>query len=367
MRLSRIYYLLLVVIGSLALASCDDDDKVVDEGLKVLSAETSFDANGGEHEISVNKDVVKAYAADDWLAVNAQGSKVTISTQANVSNESRHTTLVVKSSETDSTIVNVSQLGSIFVLEGLPSGIAASDAAVSYTYSMKHNLPVEVSSSADWIKVSVTDDSFKVDLKKNETGRFRSGSFTYSSGNIKNIINVSQSEFARDFEGMYYLAYTSNEGTQVAISAKFVKDAEGNYALDLPQLGLSVPVAFDESTFKLSIYAGHNLGVFQKYNTVSILGDSEAGYLVWNSAVSFTAGFQYSDEEGTYAEFEDNGSWPGYNVDYLAIGAYDGDELTNDSYLGNFLTMLNPYLLKIDASGARKKMNVATPKLSIMK
>lgn len=268
MRLSRIYYLLLVVIGSLALASCDDDDKVVDEGLKVLSAETSFDANGGEHEISVNKDVVKAYAADDWLAVNAQGSKVTISTQANVSNESRHTTLVVKSSETDSTIVNVSQLGSIFVLEGLPSGIAASDAAVSYTYSMKHNLPVEVSSSADWIKVSVTDDSFKVDLKKNETGRFRSGSFTYSSGNIKNTINVSQSEFARDFEGMYYLAYTSNEGTQVAISAKFVKDAEGNYALDLPQLGLSVPVAFDESTFKLSIYAGHNLGVFQKYNTV---------------------------------------------------------------------------------------------------
>lgn len=81
------------------MASCDDDDKVVDEGLKVLSAETSFGANGGEHEISVNKDVVKAYAADDWLAVNAQGSKVTISTQANVSNESRHTTLVVKSSE----------------------------------------------------------------------------------------------------------------------------------------------------------------------------------------------------------------------------------------------------------------------------
>ena len=49
------------------MASCDDDDKVVDEGLKVLSAETSFGANGGEHEISVNKDVVKAYAADDWL------------------------------------------------------------------------------------------------------------------------------------------------------------------------------------------------------------------------------------------------------------------------------------------------------------
>lgn len=273
-------------MGSLILASCDDDDKVEETGMKVLSAETSFDANGGEHEISVNKDIVKAYAVDEWLAVDAKGNTVALTVGQNTSNESRHTTVVLKASETDSTIVNVSQLGSIFVLEGLPSGIAASDAAVSYTYSMKHNLPVEVSSSADWIKVSVTDDSFKVDLEKNETGRFRSGSFTYSSGNIKNTINVSQSEFARDFEGMYYLAYTSNEGTQAAISAKFVKDTEGNYALDLPQLGLSVPVAFDESTFKLSIYAGYNLGVFQEYNTVSILGDSKAGYLIWNSAVS---------------------------------------------------------------------------------
>ena len=371
MRLSRIYYLSLIVMGSLALASCDDDDKVVDEGLKVLSAETSFDANGGEHEISVSKDVTKAYAADEWLAVNAQGSKVTISTQANVSNESRHTTLVVKSSDTDSTIVNVSQLGSIFVLEGMPSGFDCSDAAASYTYSMKHDLPVEVSSSADWIHVSTTADSFKVDLDKNETGSFRAGSFTYTCGNIKNTINVSQYDFARDFAGLYYLAYTNSQGKTSAIYAKFTKDNEGDYSLELPQVGLSIPVAFDPLTFKLSIYAGYYLGEYQAdeetaYHTASLLGDSEAGNLTWLPSVSITAGFQH-DEDGTYAIFGDNGSWQGYHVDLLTIGAYDGDQLDNDSYLGSLLNMFDPFLQKMDDAAGARKHSFAPAKLSIMK
>lgn len=109
MRLSRIYYMSFIAMGSLFLASCADDDNnsVADDGVKVVSAETSFDANGGDHEITVNKDVVKAYAADEWLSVNAKGSAVTLSVGQNVSNESRHTTVVVKASETDSTIVNV--------------------------------------------------------------------------------------------------------------------------------------------------------------------------------------------------------------------------------------------------------------------
>lgn len=103
-------------MGSLILASCDDDDKVEETGMKVLSAETSFDANGGEHEISVNKDIVKAYAVDEWLAVDAKGNTVALTVGQNTSNESRHTTVVLKASETDSTIVNISQLGSVCVL-----------------------------------------------------------------------------------------------------------------------------------------------------------------------------------------------------------------------------------------------------------
>lgn len=371
MRLSRIYYLSLVFMGSLALASCDDD-KVVDEGLKVLSAETSFDANGGEHEISVSKDVTKAYAAAEWLTVTPQGSKVTISAQTNVSNESRHTILVVKSSDADSTIVNVSQLGSVFVLDGMPNGFACSDEAASYTYSMKHELPVEVSSSADWIHVSTTDDSFKVDLDKNETGSFRTGSFSYTCGTIKNIINVSQSDFDRDFAGSYYLAYTNSNGKTAAIYAQFKKGDSGDYSLDLTQLGLSIPVTFDEVTFKLGVYAGYSLGVYQvdeetSYNTVSVLGDSEAGYLTWYPSISFTAGFQSDEENGTYAIFEDNGSWKGFHVDYLAIGAYDGDELNNDSYLGSLLTMINPYLLKLDETAGAKKLRFSAPAMNVLK
>ena len=192
-------------MGSLILASCDDDDKVEETGMKVLSAETSFDANGGEHEISVNKDIVKAYAVDEWLAVDAKGNTVALTVGQNTSNESRHTTVVLKASETDSTIVNISQLGSVCVLDGANSGIAAfSDAATSFSYYMKHDLPVEVSSSDSWITVNATKDSLKVDLAENTSGHLRRGWVAYSCGNVKDTISVSQYEFAKDIAGEYY-------------------------------------------------------------------------------------------------------------------------------------------------------------------
>ena len=167
-------------MGSLILASCDDDDKVEETALKVLSAETSFDANGGEHEVTVSKDIMKAYSAAEWLSVDTKGNTVALTAGQNTSNESRHTTLVLKASETDSTIVNVSQLGSVCVLDGANSGIAAfSDAATSFSYYMKHDLPVEVSSSDSWITVNATKDSLKVDLAENTSGHLRRGWVAY--------------------------------------------------------------------------------------------------------------------------------------------------------------------------------------------
>ena len=96
-----------------------------------------------------------------------------------------------------------------------------------------------------------------------------------------------------------------------------------------------------------------------------VLGDSEAGYITWSPSVTYSAAF-HNDEDGTYAEFENDGSWT-YNVDYLSLYAFSSKEFTSKTRVGGLMNMIAPYLLKIDASGARKKMNVATPKLSIMK
>ena len=368
MRLSRIYYLSLVFMGSLALASCDDDDKVADAGVKVLSAETSFDANGGEHEISVSKELVKAYATADWLSVDAQGNVAKLTVGENGSNESRHTKVVLKASDTDSTIVNVSQLGAVFVLEGLGSSIVSvSDGAASYEYSMKHTLPVEVSSSADWLKVSATDESLKVDLTANETGHLRNGWIAYATGDRKDTISVVQYDFDQDIAGSYYLAFTNGStGKTSALMAQLGKDEDGNLLLAIPAFGFNIPVIFDEKTCQLSISGGSYIGDYSAYKVGIAFGYTEGEEISWDSSISYPASFQYDDEDGTYAMFEDNGSYDD-PVDMMVFYAFSSTDFTEDTALGALMYLIEPYLLKVDESAGAKRISFKAPAMNVLK
>ncbi len=322
MRLSKIYYLSLIMMGSLALASCDDDDKVADTGLTVLSAETSFDANGGEHEISVNKDVTKAYATDSWLTVDAKGSKVTLSTGQNVSNESRHTTVVLKASAVDSTIVNVSQLGSVCVVDGANAGIATnSDAAASFSYYMKHDLPVEVSSSDEWITADVTKDSLKVNLGENKSGHLRRGWLAYSCGNVKDTISVVQYEFAKDIAGDYYF-YGYNYSTQKSVAYDAtLEGTPDKCVLKFPKWGLTLPVVFNGEKLSLSIENMQYMGTFDTYISSTDktpvtryvwaqMWDQSSNVRTFKKEAGLIGYFNYYEDYGvTDLQFEDNGLW----------------------------------------------------------
>lgn len=309
-------------MGSLALASCDDDDKVADAGLQVLSAETSFDANGGEHEISVNKDVVKAYTADSWLAVDAKGNIVTLSTGQNVSNESRHTTVVLKASATDSTIINVSQLGSVCVIDGANAGIAtSSDAAASFLYYMKHDLPVEVSSSDDWISANVTKDSLKVDLAENKSGHLRRGWLAYACGNVKDTISVVQYEFSKDIAGDYYF-YGYNYSTQKPVAYDATLEGTPDACvLKFPKWGLTLPVEFDKNKLALSIKNMQYMGPYETQVSSTDktpvtryvwcqMWDQESNVRTFVKQAGLIGYFDYLDDYGvTDLQFEDDGMW----------------------------------------------------------
>lgn len=322
MRLSRIYYLAFIIMGSLTLASCDDDDKVADTGLTVLSAETSFDANGGEHEISVNKDVAKAYAVDSWLTVDARGSIVSLSTGQNVSNESRHTTVVIKASSTDSTIVNVSQLGSVCVVDGTSAGIATtSDASAAFAYYMKHDLPVEVSSSDDWITANVTKDSLRVSLAENKSGHLRRGWLAYACGNVKDTISVVQYEFSKDIVGDYYFyGYNYNTQKSVAYDAT-LEGTPDACVLKFPKWGLTLPVEFDKNKLSLSIKNIQYMGTYDTYVSSADktpvtryvwcqMWDQESGVRTFKKEAGLIGYFDYYDDYGvTDLQFEDDGMW----------------------------------------------------------
>ena len=339
MRLSRLYYVLFITLGSFFLASCsDDDDKVVDDGVKVLSAETSFDANGGTKEISVNKSIAKAYAADEWLSVETKGSSVAVSTGQNISNESRHTTVVIKASETDSTIVNVSQLGAVCVLDGASAGIAAtSDEAATISYAMTHDLPVEISTSDEWISADVTKDSLKVYLAENTSGHLRRGWLAYSCGNVKDTISVVQYEFAKDIAGDYYF-YGYNYNTQKPVNYDAVLEGTpDNCVLKFPKWGLTLPVVFDANKLSLSIKNVQYMGTFNTY--VSSTDKTPVTRYVWcqmwdqeSNVRTFvkTAGligyFTYYDDYGvTDLQFEDDGLWENGTVTTIRFQFFTSD------------------------------------------
>lgn len=104
---------MLFALGCLVLASCSDDstNDIAVNGLKVISAKTSFPAAGGTDTIAVAETPVKAYAEDSWATTAHSGANVTVTAKVNASKESRHTTVVIKSSEVDSTIIDIDQLG----------------------------------------------------------------------------------------------------------------------------------------------------------------------------------------------------------------------------------------------------------------
>lgn len=340
MKLSRIYYVLFIAMGSLFLASCSDDDNnnVADDGVKVVSAETSFDANGGEHEITVNKDIVKAYAADEWVSVNTKGSTVTLSIGQNVSNESRHTTVVVKASETDSTIVNVSQLGAVCVLDGASTGIATtSDEAATISYAMKHDLPVEISTSDDWISADVTTDSLKVHLAENTTGHFRRGWLAYSCGNVKDTISVAQYEFDKDIAGDYYF-YGYNYSTQKAVDYDAVLEGTpDNCVLKFPKWGLTLPVVFDANKLSLSIKNVQYMGTYDTYVSSTDrtpvtryvwcqMWDQESNVRTFVKSAGLIGYFTYYDDyDVTDLQFDDDGMWDNGTVTTIRFQFFTSD------------------------------------------
>lgn len=353
MKLSRLY-LLFIAMGSLFLASCDDDDNnsVADNGIKVLTAQTSFDANGGTYDITVNKDIVKAYAADEWLSVSPQGASVSIAAGVNESMQSRHTTLVIKASESDSTIVNVSQYGSVFSLEGLNKSIATSNSAASFTYSMKHALPVTVSASDDWIVPTVGDDNLKVELSANTTGHMRRGWLAYACGSIKDTVDVVQYDFKQNLAGDYYLAFINDEDGKLYAMQAELAQVGSSYQLTFPTEGLTLPVAFDPSTCKLTITTGTYMGPFDNQGETlymyALLGESSTGYVYFaNSQMS--APFEYNDENGTIAKFDTS------VYDYLTFYAFTEKSLSGDTMAGSLATMFSPFLMKLDDAEAAKQ------------
>ena len=360
----------MTCMGGLSLYSCKDnatDDMIQsNRQLKVVSVTgTTFKAAGGENTITVDHPIASAYANVDWATVKADKgtNSVLVTAATNDSKQSRHATVVVKSSPADSVIVNIDQYGFVFSTS-LPQSLLLSGKAQAQTYTMEVDIPPTVASTADWLKATVNGDKLSLEATENATGHPRNATVTITTSNGSTYTsNVTQAEFNKDIAGEYYLLDGDSlaAGITYGTMVDFRVNKTGAKELYLPQLALSLSVAWNDATSTLTMAGGTPMGPFVMGKTTYYLfADMTAtdGYVYWDNSVTYSATIAYDeDSKATMGEFKDDGTIDASTqVNGVSIDAFKDNETSNDNYAGGLMSFGNPILIKADEESGAKSL-----------
>ena len=197
-NMKKIFGFLTLALATTALFSCSDDDNnsnTTVDGVQIVTRPAEIAPAGGESAIEVNKPVASVYATNAWLNVTAEGNTVKLSADANSSVESRHSNVVIKASENDSTVISVSQLGLVFHYED--GDVSMGNDGGKFAKFVKHNEPMEIERTPEWATATVDGDSIRVDVSANATGNARGGFVVFKSSAMKDSILISQADFSQ--------------------------------------------------------------------------------------------------------------------------------------------------------------------------
>lgn len=360
----------MACMGGLSLYSCKDnptDDMIQsNRQLKVVSVtSTTFKAAGGKDTLTVDKPIASAYANVDWATVKIDKAtnSVFVTAASNSSKQSRHTTVVVKSSPTDSVIVNFDQYGYVFATS-LPQALLLSDKAQTQTYDMQVDVPPTVTSTADWLKATVNGDKLSLEATENATGHPRNATVTITTSNGSTYTSsVTQAEFNKDIAGEYYLLDGDSlaAGVTYGTMVDFRVNKTGAKELYFPQRALSLSVAWNDATSTLTMAGGTPMGPFVMGKTTYYLfADMTAtdGYVYWDNSVTYSATIAYDeDSKATTGEFKDDGTIDASTqVNGFSIDAFKDNEASGDNYVGGLLSFGNPILIKADDESGAKSL-----------
>ena len=252
--MKKIFGFLTLALATTALFSCSDDDNnsnTTVDGVQIVTRPSEIAPAGGESAIEVNKPVASVYATNAWLNVTAEGNTVKLSADANSSVESRHSNVVIKASENDSTVVSVSQLGLVFHYED--GNVSMGNNGGKFAKFVKHNEPMEIERTPEWATATVDGDSIRVDVSANTTGNARGGYVVFKSSALKDSILISQADFSQLKGDYYFGGYDLTTGQEGYTDAKlYTKNRM--YYVQLTNLKWSFDCLYDDKNMTLTTY-----------------------------------------------------------------------------------------------------------------
>lgn len=300
-------------MGVATLFSCSDDDKsAAATGVQVTSAESTIKAAGGSANVEVDQNIASAYSTEGWLTVEFDGNKLSATAERNNSRESRYSTVVIKASENDSTIVSVSQLGTVFGYSDPAGNVVMDNAGGKAQRYVQHNAEFHVAKAPEWVTTSVKGDSVYLDIAPNTTGDMRKGKVCMESGNYADTLYVTQASFEEGIAGDYRLyiynaVFDQSTGQVTGFQNVYVNASIYSFGksctISLPNAGFSWDCTYDKDNLALNFNSAKQIGVYSKYYPVYMVLFNEDLKYNWSTEPQASYAFDMEELNGQMLKY----------------------------------------------------------------
>lgn len=302
-----------LAMGVATLFSCSDDDKsAAATGVQVTSAESTIKAAGGSANVEVDQNIASAYSTEGWLTVEFDGNKLSATAERNNSRESRYSTVVIKASENDSTIVSVSQLGTVFGYSDPAGNVVMDNAGGKAQRYVQHNAEFHVAKAPEWVTTSVKGDSVYLDIAPNTTGDMRKGKVCMECGNYADTLYVTQASFEEGIAGDYRLyiynaVFDQSTGQVTGFQNVYVPASIYSFGksctISLPQAGFSWDCTYDKDNLALNFNSAKQIGVFSKYYPVYMVLCNQDLKYNWSTEPQASYAFDMEEMNGQMIKY----------------------------------------------------------------
>lgn len=302
-----------LAMGVATLFSCSDDDKsAAATGVQVTSAESTIKAAGGSANVEVDQNIASAYSTEGWLTVEFDGNKLSATAERNNSRESRYSTVVIKASENDSTIVSVSQLGTVFGYSDPAGNVVMDNAGGKAQRYVQHNAEFHVAKAPEWVTTSVKGDSVYLDIAPNTTGDMRKGQVCMESGHYADTLYVTQASFEEGIAGDYKLyfynaVFDQQTGKITGFQNVYVPASVYSFGksctISLPQQGFSWDCTYDKDNLALNFNSAKQIGVFSKYYPVYMVLFNQDLKYNWSTEPQASYAFDMEEMNGQMVKY----------------------------------------------------------------
>lgn len=355
-----------LAMGVATLFSCSDDDKsAAATGVQVTSAESTIKAAGGSANVEVDQNIASAYSTEGWLTVDFDGNKLSATAERNNSRESRYSTVVIKASENDSTIVSVSQLGTVFGYSDPAGNVVIDNAGGKAQRYVQHNAEFHVAKAPEWVTTSVKGDSVYLDIAPNTTGDMRKGQVCMESGNYADTLYVTQASFEEGIAGDYRLyfynaVFDQSSGQITGFQNVYLPASVYSFGksctISIPTAGFSWDCTYDKDNLALNFNSAKQIGVYSKYYPVyMVLFNQDLNYN-WSTEPQASYAFDMEEMNGQMIKY---GTLKGTVLDSPVMGwlsvVAQGKPLSDKTALSVLYLWLDPMLIEDTTSEQEAK------------